>query len=145
MSPTPKTKKKIDLSEEARPALRMPLRAADFEIRDSAGALVCSFDYSQQDAEIAAFFVELVNAALTAAAPVERHLCADANCEDYALAGGSFCAAHEAELKAECGVTPTVTIAPETTTELSQLITTEFESATLAAQWDAASILRREG
>lgn len=97
--------RKLELSPEARAALKLPLKANDWELLDADKRLVASLDYCAQDAELAAFIAALVNEALTPAAPA-------------------------------------VTISPETTTELRQLITTELEAE---QRWTAEDIMRREG
>lgn len=69
-------------------------------------------------------------------------VCEYFECEADALPGMDFCADHQTQYEAMAAA---LVVEPETTAELSQVITTEFENAALAEQWDAASILRREG
>lgn len=138
---------KLELSPEARHTIKLPLEADEHVIRDTEGNQVCRialFGWRNQTAyEVAAFIAALVNEALTPAAAANEpgRLCEYDDCDQLALPGDDWCAEH----KAEHDQLMLETVEPETTIELSQLITTEFESATLAAQWDAASILRREG
>lgn len=121
MQPTPATRKTITLSPEARAALKLPLvanylgiiRNADGEGLLSVVGVATTFPI---DAEIATFVAALVNEALTPAEPVR--MCSNRDCLDAALVDGAFCATHDAELRAECGVKP---------------------------RWTAADILRREG
>ena len=127
--------RKIDLSPEALAALRLPLKANDWELLDADKRLVASLDYCAQDAELAAFIAALVNEALTPAAPAA--LCEYDDCDQAALPGGDFCSIHQAEhdelLASE---------ELETTTELRQLVTTELEAE---QHWTAEEIMRREG
>lgn len=163
------SQRKIDLSPEARAALKLPLVADKGYLIDADGTSL-SVVYTSwfgptynQSCEIAAFIAALVNEALTPAAPAA--LCEYDDCDQAALPGGDFCAIHQAEhdeLMADAEPIGDLaeqyneaigaalaeqlgdpdTISPETTTELRQLITTELEAE---QRWTAEDIMRREG
>ena len=143
MQPTPTTRKTITLSPDALATLALPLASTGSIIRDAAGRLVADVDYAyfecDYDAQIAAFIVDLVNEALTAApgitivpgsaAPISQlapaPICDYDDCDQAALPGGDFCATHAAEHAENMAACEQVE--PETPAEHLQQVTAAME------------------